>query len=77
MAEATGLSESTVGRIWKAHGLKPHLLQTFKVSKDPRFVEKLEDVVGLCLDPPEHAVVFSVDESRRASPCSGSTAPGR
>lgn len=62
MAEATGLSESTVGRIWKAHGLKPHLFQTFKVSNDPRFVEKLEDVVGLYLDPPEHAVVFSVDE---------------
>lgn len=62
MAEATGLSESTVGRIWKAHGLKPHLFQTFKVSNDPRFVEKLEDVVGLSLDPPEHAVVFSVDE---------------
>lgn len=62
MAKATGLSESTVGRIWKAHGLKPHLFRTFKVSNDPRFVEKLEDVVGLYLDPPEHAVVFSVDE---------------
>lgn len=62
MAEATGLSESTVGRIWKAHGLKPHLFKTFKVSNDPRFVEKLEDVVGLYLNPPEHAVVFSVDE---------------
>ena len=47
MARATGLSEASVRRIWKAHGLKPHLLQTFKLSNDKRFVEKLEDVVGL------------------------------
>jgi transposase len=62
MARATGLSEASVRRIWKAHGLKPHLLQTFKLSNDKRFVEKLEDVVGLYLNPPEHALVLSCDE---------------
>jgi len=62
MAKATGLSESTIGRIWKRHGLKPHLSKTFKLSNDKNFVEKLEDIVGLYLSPPEHAVVFSCDE---------------
>ena len=62
MAKASGLSETTIGRIWKAHGLKPHRVDTFKISNDPKFVEKLEDVVGLYLNPPENAVVFSVDE---------------
>jgi len=62
MAQATGLSEASVRRIWKAHGLKPHLRQTFKLSNDKRFVEKLEDVVGLYLHPPEHALVLSCDE---------------
>jgi transposase len=62
MARATGLSEASVRRIWKAHGLKPHLLRTFKLSNDPRFVEKLEDVVGLYLNPPAHALVLSCDE---------------
>ena len=62
MAQATGLSEASVRRIWKAHGLKPHLLRTFKLSNDPRFVEKLEDVVGLYLNPPAHALVLSCDE---------------
>ena len=62
MAAATGLSDSTVGRIWREHGLKPHRVETFKLSNDPRFVEKLTDVVGLYLDPPEHAVVLSCDE---------------
>jgi transposase len=51
-----------VSRLWRANGLKPHLSQTFKVSNDPRFVEKLTDVVGLYLDPPEHALVLSCDE---------------
>lgn len=55
------MSASTIGRIWKAHGLKPHRVETFKISRDPRFVEKLHDVVGLDLSPPERAVVFSVD----------------
>jgi len=62
MAKAAGVSEKTIRRIWKRHGLKPHLIRTFKLSNDPRFAEKLEDVVGLYLDPPEHALVFSVDE---------------
>lgn len=62
MAEAVGVSPSTVGRIWKIHGLKPHRCESFKISNDPRFEEKLVDVVGLYLNPPEHAVVFSVDE---------------
>jgi transposase len=62
MAQAAGLSEASVRRIWKAHGLKPHLLQTFKLSNDKRFVEKLEDVVGLYLNPPQHALVLSCDE---------------
>ena len=62
MAQATGLSESTIGRIWKQHGLKPHIVDTFKLSNDKRFVEKLEDIVGLYLSPPEHAVVFYCDE---------------
>ncbi len=62
MAAATGLSDSTVGRIWREHGLKPHLVETFKLSNDPRFVEKLEDIIGLYLSPPEHAIVLSCDE---------------
>lgn len=62
MAAASGLSDSTVGRLWKAHGLKPHLSRTFKLSNDKHFAEKLEAIVGLYLNPPEHAVVFSCDE---------------
>ena len=62
MARAAGISDSAVRRIWKAHGLKPHLSRTFKLSNDKRFVEKLEDVVGLYLNPPEHALVLSCDE---------------
>jgi len=62
MAKAVGVSKDTVQRIWAAHGLKPHLVKTFKVSNDPQFAEKLEDVVGLYLSPPEHALVLSCDE---------------
>jgi len=62
MADATGYSESTIGRIWREHGLKPHHVETFKLSNDPRFVEKLNDIVGLYLNPPEHAMVLSCDE---------------
>jgi transposase len=62
MAKATGLSESTVGRIWRAHGLKPHRVTRFKLSKDPEYEPKLRDIVGLYLSPPENAVVFSADE---------------
>jgi hypothetical protein len=62
MAVAVGISEASVRRIWHTHGLKPHLLQTFKVSRDPKFAEKLADIVGLYLNPPEHALVLSLDE---------------
>src|SRR5215813_5413146 len=62
MAAEMGVSEATVRRIWHAHGLKPHLMETFKVSKDKRFAQKLEAIVGLYLHPPEHAIVMCVDE---------------
>jgi transposase len=62
MAAEMGVSEATVRRIWHAHGLKPHLVESFKISKDKHFAEKLEDVVGLYLNPPEHAIVMCVDE---------------
>jgi transposase len=62
LAKAVGLSYTSVQRIWKAHGLKPHLVKTFKLSNDKRFVEKVIDIVGLYLDPPDQALVFSVDE---------------
>jgi len=62
MAEASGLSQSTVSRIWRAFGLKPHRADTFKLSTDPYFVEKVRDVVGLYLSPPERAIVLCVDE---------------
>ena len=62
MAEVTGVSDTSVLRVWHAHGLKPHRVETFKVSRDPKFVEKLEDIVGLYLNPPEHALVLSCDE---------------
>ena len=62
MGRAVGCSPATVQRIWRAHGLKPHRVRTFKVSNDPHFAEKLEDVVGLYLSPPEHAIVLSCDE---------------
>jgi transposase len=62
MAEAAGLSEKSVRRIWHKHGLKPHLFRTFKVSNDPAFAEKLEAIVGLYLNPPEHAIVLCADE---------------
>ena len=62
MAHATGMSQSTVSRIWRAFGLKPHLVDTFKLSPDPLFIEKVRDIVGLYLNPPEAAVVLCVDE---------------
>jgi transposase len=62
LAKELGVSRSMVHRVWKANGLKPHLTRTFKVSNDPHFVEKVQDVVGLYLNPPEHALVLSVDE---------------
>ena len=62
MAAAQGVSAATVARIWDAHGLKPHRVRTFKLANDPRFCEKLTDVVGLYLNPPEKALVLCVDE---------------
>lgn len=62
MAKAAGVSASTVGRVWREHGIKPHRVKSFKLSNDKRFVEKLDDIVGLYLNPPEHAIVLSCDE---------------
>lgn len=62
MAKIQGVSEASVRRIWKQYNLKPHLIRTFKLSKDKRFLEKLYDVVGLYLNPPDKAIVFCVDE---------------
>jgi transposase len=62
MAKATGMTQSSVSRIWRAFGLKPHLVDSFKLSPDPLFIEKVRDVVGLYLNPPDAAVVLCVDE---------------
>ncbi|GEO36459.1 hypothetical protein SAE02_06070 [Skermanella aerolata] len=62
MAKAVNLSLRTIQRIWEAHRLQPHRIRTFKRSNDPAFAAKVEDVVGLYMDPPVHAVVVSIDE---------------
>jgi transposase len=62
LADSMGVSHMTIQRIWNAHKIKPHLVRTFKLSTDPHFIEKLHDVVGLYLNPPEHALVLSIDE---------------
>ena len=62
MAKAVGISVSSVQRIWRSHGLAPHRFRQFKLSKDPKFVEKLQDIVGLYMAPPAHALVLSIDE---------------
>src|SRR5436190_16042373 len=62
MGKAVGISHTSVQRIWNAHGLKPHLVKTFKLSNDPDFAKKVEDIVGLYLDPPDKALVLAVDE---------------
>jgi transposase len=62
MATATGMSQSAISRIWRAFGLKPHLVQTWKLSTDPQFIDKVRDIVGLYLDPPTGALVLCVDE---------------
>ena len=62
MAKAAGISVSSVLRIWRSHGLAPHRMRQFKLSKDPKFVEKLQDIVGLYMAPPAHALVLSIDE---------------
>jgi transposase len=62
MAAASGISISSVQRVWRSHGLQPHRMRQFKLSRDPQFAAKLRDIVGLYVDPPAHAVVLSVDE---------------
>ena len=62
LAKAQGVSQATVGRIWRQHNIKPHLVKTFKLSRDKQFLEKLTDVVGLYLNPPDKAIVLCVDE---------------
>src|SRR5438105_3210131 len=62
MAAAVGMSQSAISRIWRAFGLKPHLVDTWKLSTDPLFIDKVRDVVGLYLDPPDKAMVLAVDE---------------
>jgi transposase len=75
MARAAGLNQTAVSRIWRAFGLKPHLVQTWKLSADPQFIDKVRDVVGLYLDPPRNALVLAVDEKSqiqaidRTAPC--------
>jgi transposase len=63
MADVTGISVSSVQRIWRTHGLQPHRVRQFKLSRDPEFVPKLRDIVGLYVDPPAHAIALSVDEN--------------
>ena len=65
MAGETGLSQSSVSRIWRAFGLKPHVVETWKLSTDPQFIAKVRDVAGLYMNPPEHALVLAVDELGR------------
>jgi hypothetical protein len=62
LAEQQGVSKDTINRVWQSHQLKPHLQKTFKLSRDAKFLEKLSDVVGLYLNPPEKALVLCVDE---------------
>jgi transposase len=75
MARSAGMSQSAVSRIWRAFGLKPHLVQTWKLSTDPQFIDKVRDVVGLYMSPPENALVLCVDEKSqiqaldRTAPC--------
>lgn len=83
MAAETGLSQSSVSRIWRAYGLKPHVVETWKLSADPEFIAKVRDVVGLYMSPPEHALVLAVDEKSqiraldRTAPASRSCRPPR
>lgn len=72
MAEAAGISVSSVQRIWRRHGLQPHRVRRFKLSTDPQFAAKLRDIVGLYIDPPAHAIVLSATKRAKSRP---STAP--
>jgi hypothetical protein len=62
MAKYAGISFASVGRIWRAHGLKPHIVRGFKLSNDPQFIERARDIVGLYMTPPTNAVVYAFDE---------------
>jgi hypothetical protein len=75
MAKASGLSVSSVQRIWRAFGLQPHRIETFKLSTDPDFVAKVRDVVGLYVSPPEHAIVLCVDEKSQIQALDRSQTP--
>ena len=75
MAKAKGVSEASVRRIWQQHNLKPHRVETFKLSRDPKFVDKLVDIVGLYLNPPDKALVLCVDEKSQI-PALDRTQPG-
>jgi transposase len=77
MAKAAGISLRSVQRIWAAHGLQPHRIRRFKLSKDPAFAAKLRDIVGLYADPPAHAVVLSVDEKSHVWMAPGSQEKNR
>ena len=76
MAEAIGLAVSTVQKIWRIHGLAPHRLRVFKLSRDPQFAAKLRDVVGLYVDPPAHSLVLSVDEKSQIQRRYGASGEG-
>ena len=71
MAKIARVSLTSVQRIWRAHGLAPHRIRTFKLSNDPKFAAKVRDIVGLYVDPPAHAVILSVDEKSQACPREG------
>ena len=77
LAKRTGLSQSTISRIWRAFMLKPHRSETFKISKDPLFIEKVRDIVGLYLNPPDRALVLAVDEKSTCISSATTTAPTR
>jgi transposase len=77
MAKAVGISPSSVQRIWRAHGLQPHRVRQFKLSRDPEFVPKLRDIVGLYVDPPAHAIVLSVDEKSQIQSLPGTNRGAR
>ena len=76
MAKVVGISPYSVRRIWKGHGLQPHRVRSFKLSNDPKFADKLKDVVGLYVDPPAHAVVLSIDEKSQIQALDRTPSPG-
>jgi hypothetical protein len=71
LAAKQGVSKSTINNIWQAHNLKPHRVKTFKLSRDAKFLEKMTDVIGLYLSPPQQAIVLCVDEKRKFRPWTG------